>query len=160
MDPQNPTDPAAPPATPPLMTLQILWIGLFFSILVYVGVAFFVPLGGEGMAAGELRMIELVLALVALSCLVTSFILPRRMLASAVPKGEAGADLELPKLVRLAASPWIVRMALCEAVATMGLVLAFLAHQPMRVVPFAALSALAMLTAFPTEQALRRAAQT
>jgi hypothetical protein len=149
------------PAQPPLLVLQIIWVAMLFSVGTYVGLSFIVPLGGDG--AMDTRVLELVFTVVALGLLAMSFVLPRRMLASAVAQGPgAGKDpaaMPLNELIAKAKAPWIVRLAMCEAVAVFGLVLVFLSHRPMKIVPFAALSILAMLAAFPTESSLRRAAE-
>lgn len=152
----------AAPAPPPLLVLQIIWGAMLLSIGMYVGVAFFVPFTGE--ATAETRVMELALTVVALVLLAVSFVVPRRMLAQAIAQRQAEGEkdpgaIPLAALVTAAQSPWIVRLALCEAVAVFGLMLVFLSHQPMKIVPFAALSALAMLAAFPSESALRRAAE-
>lgn len=149
-------------AVPPLMTLQIIWVAMLFSVGMYVGLSFMVPLGGDG--AMDTRVMELALTVVALGLLAVSFVLPRRMLASAVAQSQGdgkkdAAAIPLPELVAKAQAPWIVRLAMCEAVAVFGLVLVFLSHRPMKIVPFAALAVLAMLAAFPSESALRRAAE-
>lgn len=164
MDQKNgsPQDGQGAPAMPPLMTLQIIWAALLLSAGMYVGLAFFVPFRGAGDM--DIRVMELAFTVVALGLLAVSFVLPRRMLAQAAAakcaeeKKEPGS-LSLSELAMLAQAPWIIRLALCEAVAVFGLVLVFLSQQPMKIVPFAALSALAMLAAFPSESALRRAAE-
>ena len=164
MDPQNPTptpiDDKTRPA-PPLINLQIIWGGLLVSTVIYVFVAYSV--GGQGAAPDpeQARIFELVCAAVALGCLGASFVLPRRLLAAAIARDstDVGQDTPLPQLVRASFAPWIVRMALCETVATMGLMLALISHTPMKIMPFAALALLALLAAFPSESALRRAAE-
>lgn len=163
MDPQNPTSPndKERTAAPPLMNLQIIWGGLLVSTVIYVFVAYSVGAQGAAPDPEQTRIFELVCAVVALGCLGVSFVLPRRLLAAAIERDsiEVGQDTPLPKLVRAAFTPWIVRMALCETVATMGLMLALISHTPMKIMPFAALALLSLLTAFPSESALRRAAE-
>jgi hypothetical protein len=166
MDPQKPTQPGAdtearPAATPSLMNLQIIWGAILASTVIYVFVAYAVGGQSSALDAEQTRIFELVCAAVALSGLGASFVLPRRMLTAALAKEpvEVGQDTPLPRLVRAAFPAWVVRMALCEMVATMGLMLALVTHKPVKIMPFAALAMLALLAAFPSEPALRRATE-
>lgn len=148
------------PVLPPLMTLQIIWVSLLLSAGMYVGLSFIIPFGGAG--AMDTSVLELAFTVASLGLLAASFVLPRRMLASAVAQGAGTTDvaaIPLKELVAKAQAPWIVRLAMCEAVAIFGLILVCLSQRPMKVLPFGALAVLAMLAAFPSESALRRAAE-
>ena len=139
----------------PLLQLRIIWGALLFSVALYVGLAFFVQLPPAAAGAPQ-QPFELIFAVAALGSLGASYFVPQ-LLIKQLAKPPTDAPLDEKKLARLLMTPWIVRLALCESVAVLGLMLAFVSQQPMKIVPFAALSALAMLTAMPTETALRRA---
>ncbi len=157
MESQAPVDGPRPVGL--LMNLQIVWGALLMSIAMYVGLSYFVrSQGGPVPDQEQIGAIELAFAVTSLTCLIVSYFLPRKLLRDAL-----GADdpqtLELTKLTAKAFAPWIIRMALSESVAIFGLLIVLISHQPQKILPFAVLATLAMLTAAPSERALRSAAQ-
>jgi len=141
------------------MHLQIVWMALLLAIGSYVAIAYFVGASDHSATDPEsLGPLEYVLAFMSLSCLAVSYFLPRKLLRAAVGQ-EDPETVPLEKLVAMAFAPWIVRMALTESIGIYGLLAAMLSHQPSKVLPFAIISALVMVTAVPSERALRSAAQ-
>lgn len=155
-----------------LQTPRILWLALLMSIPMYVVVGF--------LAAPKDLTIEptmsIVLMVVALSEAVASFLLPahirrRGYLGAKLPVEEvpdpnaetmfrdsppmirqfAESEAALKRLNTLAWTPFIIELAMSEAVAVFGLVMMFLGAEPLMWVPFMALGAILMLVRFPTE---------
>jgi F0F1-type ATP synthase membrane subunit c/vacuolar-type H+-ATPase subunit K len=142
-----------------LLNLQIVWMGLLLAIGSYVAIAYFVANSvNSAMDPATLGPLEWAFALMSLSCLVVSYFLPRKLLRAALGQ-EDPATVPLEKLVGMAFTPWIVRMALTESIGIYGLLAAMMSHQPSKVLPFAIIAALVMITAMPSERALRTAAQ-
>ena len=143
----------------PLRSLQIVWGALICSLGSYVGVAYVVTAhAGSAAESAPVATMELAFAVAAVGCLGVSYLLPRKLLRTALAKEDV-ATIALEKLLPHAFSAWILRMALTESVVIFGLVLAMMSGQPQKVLPFVILSLLAMITAIPTERALRAAAQ-
>lgn len=154
----QPSTPASGSAGRPvsLLPLQIMWGALTASTVGYAGLAFAVAPQTASLPAESVRPIELAFALASLLSLGASYLIPRLWLAKETEK-LGGKRLELADVLRVVTSAWIVRLALSESVGVFGLVLALSSGQPVRSLPFFALSLLAMLTAFPSENALRGA---
>lgn len=143
---------------PALLSLQIVWGALTATIVGYAGLAFAVAPKTTSLPTESVRPIELALALASLLSLGASYLIPRLWLAKETEK-LGSQRLELAELSRIATSAWIVRLGLSESVGVFGLVLALSGGQPVRSLPFFALSFLAMLAAFPSENALRGAVE-
>lgn len=155
-------------------TQQLLWAMLTLSILLYAGVAYLaVPAAPVASTADTLRPALLV---VAAALAATSMLMFQRRAAPPAPGSTARSAANAPHdallRVRMEDLPleerralshvargfttWIVCLVMNEAVAILGLVLAFLAGAASEVVPFAALAIVLNLTMRP--DARRRAA--
>jgi len=146
-----------PPLPSALFSLQIIWVALLLSVGMYVGMAFLVIARGSGAPDSPIPIatLEPALALMSLACLGAAYFVPPMLFRTALGKQDVAA-LDLPKLVAISFTPWVVRLAMSETVAIFGLVLAMLSQRPMKIVPFAVLAVLAMLAWFPSERALRQ----
>lgn len=143
----------------PLPTLQIIWGALLVSLGMYAGISYVVakPVAPADLPAPVPTM-QMLFAMLSLGSLTVAYLLPRKLLQKAIGK-EDPATLQIEKLVGLAFTPWILRMALTESVGIYGLMLAMVSGQPSNGLPFLIMSALVMLTHMPSEKALRSAAQ-
>lgn len=154
--PSSPASGSAGGPVPALLSLQIVWGALTASIVGYAGLAFAVAPQTAPLPIESVRPIELAFALASLLSLGASYMIPRLWLAKEAEK-LGGKRVEPAELVRVTTSAWIVRLGLSESVGVFGLVLALSGGQAVRSLPFFVLSLLAMLTAFPSENALRGA---
>ena len=157
---QGTLPPAGPAAPGPLLNLQIVWGGMLVAIGFYVGGGFFASeqLGSPPATdAAQLGVLELAFSVTALGCLVASYLLPKKLLREAMDK-EDPATIDLRQLAAKSFTPWVIRMALSESVAIFGLLLVMTSHQMSKMIPFVVLGGLSMLTAIPSERAIRIAA--
>jgi hypothetical protein len=142
-----------------LISIQIVWGALLATVVVYVATAYLVISGdNKSAAATDLGTLELLLAVMSLSTLGLSFVIPKKILGKAIGSDDPDA-LTIEQLSARAFSPWIIRLAMSESVALFGFVAAMVSHQPSKILPFAVLSALAMLMALPSDRSLRLAAR-
>ncbi len=148
-----------------LLSLQIIWGALLGTVAIYVGVSFFVPFPDPSpLNPEQIRQFEIIFALLSIMSLGVAAFLPQRIFVQTlrrklVETAETPSSIPISKLAEIATVPSILRLALYESVTIYGLVLVFLGHTPMKIIPFAAVSALAMLSAMPREASLRRAAE-
>ncbi len=158
--PQGTSASSGPVSPGPLLNLQIVWGAMLASIGFHVGFGFFASTQmGPAPAAdtAQLGVMELAFAVTSLGCLAVSYLLPKKMLQQAMDK-EDPATIELSQLATKSFTPWILRMALSETVAIFGLLLVMMSHQMSKMIPFVVLGGLSMLTAIPSERAIRIAA--
>lgn len=154
-------------------TQKMLWATLTLSIVLYAGVAYLaVPAASDASPADTLRP---ALFVVAAGLAATSMLISRRRRTLPAPGTTASSATGAPDnpllRVRMENLPpeerralshvaagfttWILCLVMNEAIAILGLVLAFLAGRPDEVVPFAALAILLNLMMRP--DARRRA---
>jgi len=161
--------------------IRILWLSLLASTFVYLGVMFFAvqpPLEPPD------QMMALALAMAGLSTAAVSLVMPRIMLKGSLSQmqlptrevADPNASLvmreQAPKLLvyedlkaargAVAAkffTPFILGMAMSEAVVIYGLVLGFLGFAPTITLPFFVVGWALMLTRFPREDAILRQAE-
>jgi hypothetical protein len=139
-----------------LLSIQIVWGALLSTVIGYVAIAYLTIPPGE--KPEDLGAFELVLALLALSTLSLSFVIPKKLLGKAIGNDDPEA-LSIEDLTARVFSPWIIRMAMTESAAVLGFVAAMGSRQPSKILPFVVISALAMLTTLPTDRSLRLAAR-
>lgn len=150
---------------------RILWAALLFSHAVYAAILLVPGLADVAPAPGEATMV-LALGGAAVAVAVASFLVPRIVSASAYARAQAELStdrgpsaLDRQNLDRLFAdpeaarreayqlgfTPFILALALSEAVSQFGLVLGFLGH-PMHVyLPLIVLGAVLTAVRFPTD---------
>lgn len=163
---------------PSELTARVIWVGLTAPIVVYVVVAFLVT-DPAASAQEPLLALQAVLIVVALIAGTVSLLLPRFLLSDerlqrVLRDDPALEDLardpqtgkvdeerrrkiealstQERKLLRLPPvylTQLIIRLALTETVAIMGLVLAIISNSPQLVVPFAALALVLNLSSLP-----------
>ncbi|MBL7715492.1 MAG: hypothetical protein JNL01_08470 [Bdellovibrionales bacterium] len=131
-----------------MVVLKILWSALFMAIIMIGFLAF--QLKGEPIFEG-INPAPLFLA-AAMFALVLSFVIPRLMLVSAKATLPDGASFD--ECVRRYTVPFIVRIALAEGIATVGMA-ATMASDLNVSAPFILTAAARMLIAFPTEEKIR-----
>ncbi len=125
--------------------------------LLYVLVTYVTVIPTKSVESG-LAMIELVMALMALSTLGMSVVIPRTLFVTAMGSDDP-ESVTLDVLVARGFGPWLVRAAMIESVAIVGFLTATISKQPQKVLPFVVISVLAMITAYPSERSLRLAAR-
>lgn len=170
---------------PSLQTLRILWFALLTSNVLYVAVLLFLRANRQGPAPVPDPMLAPAFALAALGLAATSVLLPPRLYASAAaattvatredikddPMGaQQGfrrpaaserifADASLARSAALGAymSPFIVGMALAEAVSLLGFVLGFLGGAAVVFLPFFVVGVALQASRFPALPTVERA---
>lgn len=162
---------------PALMTLRILWFALFASIFLYMGIAYGVFTGKP--TASPAPIIPPTFGLVSIVLAATSFILPRhsyRPMAKAakvkieeevasnsvfpdryreaLPKQRVFAEPReaLDKAFAVFMTPFIVSLALSEAIALFGFVVAQLGFGMMSSLPFFVAGAVLIAIRFPRQE--------
>jgi hypothetical protein len=159
-------------------TTLTVYAALFPSLAIYVVLAFAIGRPSGEADAATLGGIKLVMTLAALAIGGASVLVPRWMLADQTLAALAKATPDLQRLARgrngvldpeqlralqaldpsqvvliAIAQRWtttvILGVALGEAVAICGLMLALLSHDPMQIVPFAAAAVVLMMSHFP-----------
>ncbi len=117
-------------------TLRILWFAYVSTLLVFGGIAFFIPReAGDGVPY-FLHVVP------AVGCAVASFVVPGTLVRQA-KAGQAPAAV--------AQTAFILKMALIEAVALFGFVDAWLTGDGMRYLPFGAVAFFLQVLAFPAD---------
>ena len=167
-------------------TLRIFWVALLVSNAIYMGVVFFLRAGrAAAETQSDPRSMAPAFALVALGLAVASVLLPPRLYAAGVsarpvatrddvksdpmgaqqgfrrpaPTERVFAAPAAARGVALAAylPPFIVGMALAEAVSLLGFVLGFLGAAPWMFLPFFGVGIALQATRFPTVSGVERA---
>ncbi len=151
-----------------LNTLRIIWGAMLASIVMYIGIGFVVAAEQPGSPPETVELYRMVFTGLAVSVLVAIPVL-RRVLMGGVflapsDRGMHGRDDgPAPEVLEAAMAKYmqgsLVGIALAESVCLYGLVLAFLAADGSEVLPFAAVSALAMAVQLPRESVLADIAQ-
>lgn len=137
---------------PLLFTPRILWFALLVSQLVYVfilTVSGAVPLPAEPPDP----MLPLMFGAAAFGVAVASFVVPAvltRNLAGTVAEGDAHGDPRR-KAMSMMFTPFIISLALSEAVSIFGLIVGYLGHPIAAWAPFIASGMLLTAWRFPTE---------
>ena len=143
---------------PSILVPRILWAALLGSQALYVALIVLGVLEAPSEPADPIMLPAL--GAVALGTSVASFVVPRILhrsaIAQALPAVQHQGSGELA-VIRAAyqagMSPFIVSLALSEAVALYGLVLAALGFPVLYCLPFSGLGAMLTLVRFPTESA-------
>ncbi len=139
-----------------LTTVRILWGALMMSILIYVGISFVVagasetaPADAELLQIMQMGFAALSTMMVAIGSFIPRIFLSDTAIIALVPKGTTDRDeierLLLPKFFTAS----LLRFAMFESIAVYGFVLAFLAHDGMMIVPFAAVALVMDVIFFP-----------
>lgn len=120
--------------------LPIIWASLFFSIVLYGIIAFIVvrPASDVELTSFLSSPIAIALHVLALGMLMLSVVLPPVIAAKGASSAAAAER-----------TAWVVRWALIESVAVLGLMLAFLLRDPRAFLLLGIVSAAAMLLAYP-----------
>jgi hypothetical protein len=123
-----------PPQDAPPQTLWIIWSALLVSVLMYGAIGVYVPVVGAEMPSETVKMLTQIFALMAFTNLGLVF-------------GLRGLFAKRLAYVAYA----IVRWAMCEAVALLGLVLHFMGGSLQIMAAFCGASAFAMVLLRPSE---------
>lgn len=163
------------PSHPALKTIRILWFALLFATFLYMGVAYSVL--PKNTAAPQQPFMPFVLAGLSLSIAVISFLLPRMTYKQAAKNADVKISEEIvssafpnryreamPKRMVFAdpndaahkafvcfQAPFILSLALSEAIALFGLVLAQLGFEKMLSLPFFLAGAVLIAIRFPQQ---------
>ncbi len=141
----------------PFFAPKIVWFALVLSQFLYVFIA--AQNGGEwdlssvGIGPDFTDQTQGTLAIVAFGNFVLAWIIPEFVLKSIRPK--LAANLSPQAVLRSAFAPLIMRLAILESVTLLGFVIAYLSHQPAKILPFMALSLTGFIKCFPTEDRMR-----
>ncbi|MBX9769550.1 MAG: hypothetical protein K2X47_19900 [Bdellovibrionales bacterium] len=144
--------------TCPMQMLAIVSGALMFSVVqvAVIGFLFFGPLpGATAPTFAELTQSPNILGLLAASAFsfVLSFVVPKLILKSTLADLPQKTSFSLEKELLPKFFPsHLVRFALLESVAILGLVLTLLTHNTMLVVGYAVISLLMMALFFPTKE--------
>lgn len=138
-----------------LVTLRIIWAALLGSHFLY-GFALYVLINQNTVPPEEVSPMMLpILSSLAIIIFFAAIFLPRFFLASA--KKLMQPKLNLEDLIPQFVAPFVVRLALFEAMALFGFGLAFLHKDIKYFLPFAAVSVVAYFLNFPTEVKIKDA---
>jgi len=132
-----------------ILRLQVICGALMWSVLIYVGLAWF--LGRQGAAGNMTKALPAALPgallVAAALLLLASNRVPRMMLARAAEPDEAGGAIVPIQAVQ---SAYVVGFALRETVAIFGLVLTLTSGDMIWVLALSAVAILAMVAGWPT----------
>lgn len=142
--------------------LKMIWFAMVTSVLVY-GILIFLVAPVDADDELILDTMTIVLAFAAVVMAISALVLPRLIAKSSVPESD-GPEIPQP-VSAFAVAPrlipaFTVRYAMLEAVAILGLVLAFLQGDYRYFAPFAAVSLLGLFLAYPSEESVRSLDQT
>ena len=138
-----------------LATLRIIWGALLGSHFLY-GLGLYVIIKQSAGATEEVSPGLLpIICSIGIVLFFAAIYLPRFFLKKEkkhVPSNSRIEDL-IPKFI----APFVIRLALFEAVALMGFCLAFMTKEMQFYYPFAAVSIVAYILNFPTEEKIQKA---
>jgi cytochrome bd-type quinol oxidase subunit 2 len=144
---------------PSVQVMKIIWGALLVALLVYVGISFTMLSGGQppnwaGLAdfSDPLRIPLITTGFISLAMSAT---LPKIMLVAQKRKRKSAQPMEMREMANLFFVPLIIRLALLESVTLYGFVLVQMKKDPAQIVPFAAVSIVGFLLAFPSEEKIR-----
>jgi F0F1-type ATP synthase membrane subunit c/vacuolar-type H+-ATPase subunit K len=144
---QNTTTPQAP-QNQNIMTMKLLWGAMTFSTVMYFYVLSMRPAPETPLPEGFPPAV-LPFAVLAVLLFLASMLLPAILLKAAAAKVKSPSP-STPEVLTASFTPFIVRVALAEAICVLGLVVA-MEHGLPTFYPFWAASLLALGAAFPTE---------
>ena len=146
-----------------LSTLRIIWIALLGSQFMYdYALKMMIKMAGSGPIETN-RLLFGIFALSGGLILLIGVYLSNFMLEAEKKKlhslysPTALKQLDFEDFVKSFVSPYILRLALFESVALLGLAIAIIHKNPILFYPFAAASSLAFLINFPTEEKVKEA---
>jgi hypothetical protein len=136
-------------------TMTILWGALLASLVAYLVVAYVVVAAATGETTQGSSALAGEISAMALGAALASIIVPHQMLSDARLREvmKDGGEQRLLALPGRYFAPWIVGMALAEAVAVFGLVLTLLTHDVRAMLPFVGAAALLMVLKRPNLRA-------
>lgn len=142
---------------PKTLVLKIIWGALLFSQALYVVVLHVqlkplddMPMNTQWMPNLQDPM-EIGLFAASVALLVASFLVPQILAKASEQKPRADADPSKTDTVPQAFFvPFIIRLALLEAICMQGFVLAFIKRSPNLILPFITISGLLFLKNFPS----------
>jgi hypothetical protein len=143
----------------PETVARIIWLAIAMSVVIYGIVAFVATPRSEPRAFAELFRQPLVLILHAagFAMFVTAFVLPSVLLSLARTKAKSTPQPTTEiRITSETMRALIIRFALLEAPAILGLVAAFLSIDWRLVLPLGLLSLAGLLVSYPGEDMLRR----
>jgi hypothetical protein len=114
--------------------LVILWSALLASQVIYLYVAYILP-DDPKTDAHNVATMTLALAVVSIAIAVGTLILRRRALVAPIQAGLF--DPNSPEGLAKVFTPFMLDITLTESIATNGLVIALISHEPARAYPFA-----------------------
>ena len=142
-------------------TVRVIWFALMMTLVIYAIICFTVLRPATTAPLEETFRNPIVIALhvVAIADLLMSFIMPRNILRrnASAPRAPQYPSVD-PVVTPAIRTAMILRWALIECVAIFGLLAAFMVHDSRVFLPLLAVSAAAMLMAYPSDNALRDAA--
>jgi len=145
-----------------LAKLRMLWFALLFSHSLYGMVLIYVIQQDNNPPSGNSPVVISAVTVLALMVFLAAIYLPRFILNVAkenLRKRSGGTDISYAKiedLMILFAPGFIIRLALLEAVAMFGFVLAFMHKDIDFFIPFATASVFAYLLNYPTEEKVKK----
>jgi F0F1-type ATP synthase membrane subunit c/vacuolar-type H+-ATPase subunit K len=135
--------------------MQIVWGALLASVLLYVGLGFFMfprelPLRLDTLADFS---VPLKIPFIGTSgmALAMSTVLPKILLGAVVKKRVSKRPLEMPEMAQLFFVPLVIRLALLESVTLYGFVLVQTQRDPVQALPFALVTLAGFSLHFPSE---------
>jgi hypothetical protein len=147
----------APPAT---FTVQVIWGALLAGQLMYLMAAFQMTAkraAGQNLSAvaTDPGVLKLPFTILAVAVCAAAIFIPR-ILAKTNPKGVDTQNAPLTEVIPLFFTPFIVRIALFEAVTLFGFVLVIAGREPITtMLPFMAASVVGFILNFPNEVKIR-----
>lgn len=140
-----------------LKTPRLTWLGMTNSVVIYVVIVFMLAKDWEGPNEDlDLNLFLLVFGAVSVLLALGSLLIKRFLYFGP----HEGKGLEPSRAAELYYIPFIVSLALAEAIGIFGFVLSFLSQQTWPVFPFAAVALVIMLSHFPRESHLTRVTDT
>lgn len=145
-----------------LQTVQLFWVALFAAVLVYGAIAWLVA--GESVSPVGQRLedwlrnpVALALYLLGVADFILAFVIPR-MIPRLRPRAEAPAPTAAPSAFAIpheVTTALIVRYAMLETAAILGLVAALLLRDWRLYLGLGGLSLVGFLLSFPSERLVR-----
>jgi hypothetical protein len=138
-----------------LVTLRIIWGALLGSHFLY-GLGLYVIIKQSEGPIDEMSPVLLpIVSSIGMVIFFAAIYLPKFFLKNEKKQIPSNSKLEdlIPKFI----APFVIRLALFEAVALLGFGLAFLSKDMQFYYPFAAVSLVAYILNFPTEEKIKKA---
>ena len=138
---------------PTLPVIRIVWLALVVAIVIYGVLAFVIPPQAGTARTGFGNQTVLILYVAAALVLLTAVVFPRIMRRSAAANRDHTSSTQASAISQRAWVANVIRWALLEAIAILGLMASMIDGSPMLFLPLGLIAAAGMILSYPAEAA-------